>query len=65
MIQILLIAAAILLPPASVWTNAVESVRAHSAQAQSGGVVASGTARAGPLVAQNATASSLLAVADR
>ena len=65
MIQILLIAAAMLLAPALVRANAVESVRAHSAQAQPGGAVAPGTARAGPLVAQNATASTLLATADR
>jgi hypothetical protein len=60
MIQILLIAAAMLLSPAS-----LENVRAHSAQAQPGGAVAPGTARAGPPVAQNATASTLLATADR
>jgi hypothetical protein len=56
----LLIAAAMLLSPAS-----VENVRAHLAQAQPGGAVAPGTARAVPLVAQNATASTLLATADR
>jgi len=60
MIQILLIAAAILLAPASVRANAVEIVRAHPTQPQPGRPVASGTTRAGPLVAQNAAVSATI-----
>jgi hypothetical protein len=52
MIQILLIAAAMLLAPASVRANAVEIVRLHPAEPQPGGPFAPGTIRAGPLVAQ-------------
>jgi hypothetical protein len=57
MIQMLLIAAAMLVAPASVRANVLETIHAHSAQPQPGGAAAAGTARAGPLVAQNATAS--------
>ena len=60
MIQILLIAAAMLPAPASVRANAVEIVRAYPSQAQPGGAVAPGTIRAGPLAAQNATASTTI-----
>src|SRR5260370_35831097 len=60
MIQILLIAAAMVLAPASVRANAVEIVRAHPTQPQPGRPVASGTTRAGPLVAQNAAVSATI-----
>jgi hypothetical protein len=45
MIQILLIAAAMLLAPASVRANAVEIVRAHPAELRPGGSVAPGSGR--------------------
>jgi hypothetical protein len=61
MIQILLIAAAMLLAPASVRANAVEIVRLHPAELQPGGPFAPGTIRAGPLVAQNTAGSTTIA----
>jgi|GEM_PF-5407467 len=60
MIQILLIAAAMLLAPASVRANALEIIRAHSAQPRPGRPIASGPTRARPLVAQNAPASTTI-----
>ena len=59
--QILLIAAAMLLAPASVRANAVEIVRAHPTAPQPGRPVAHGTPGAGLLVAQNAAASTTIA----
>jgi hypothetical protein len=60
MIQILLIAAAMLLAPASVRANAVEIVRLHPVDPQPGGPFAPGTIRAGPLVAQNMAGSTTI-----
>ncbi len=52
MVQILLIAAAMLLAPTSVWANAVETVRLHQAEPQFAGPAADGTARSERLIAQ-------------
>jgi hypothetical protein len=60
MIQILLIAAAMLLAPASVRANAVEIVRLHPVDPQPGGPFAPGTIRAGLLVAQNMAGSTTI-----